>query len=71
MLPYQVYMLNEGHGDNFFVVISVDEINMVRKPTNSKNYHHHHEHFHNLEKKIILNLMAWFLSAFGQKEKLL
>ena len=44
-------MLNEWHGDNFFMVISVDKVDMVREPTHSKYDDDDNKHFNNLKSK--------------------
>ena len=44
-------MLNEWHCDNFFMVISVDKVDMVGKPTHSKYDYNNNKHFNNLKSK--------------------
>jgi hypothetical protein len=41
-------VLDEGHGDNLFVVIGVDEVDVVGKPANRKDDDHNHKHLDNL-----------------------
>ena len=48
-------MLNEWHCDNFFMVISVDKVDMVGKPTHSKYDDHNNKHFNNLKSKIFFS----------------
>ena len=48
IISYQVYVLNEGHGDDLLVVVGVDEVDVVGQPADREDDHHHHEHLDNL-----------------------
>ena len=48
-------MLNEWHCDNFFMVISVDKVDMVGEPTHSKYDDDDNKHFNNLKSKNFLH----------------
>ena len=51
----EVDVLDDGHRDDFLVVVRVDEVHVVGQPTHGEDDHHHHKHFHNLEKNQNLN----------------
>ena len=42
-------MLDERHGDDFLVVVRVDEVDVVGKPAHGEDDDHHHEHFDHLK----------------------
>ena len=47
----QIDMFGDSHSNNILVMISVQEINMVGQPTNSKWDNYKSKHFHNLKWK--------------------
>ncbi len=53
MLTHQIDVLDEGHGDHFFVVVGVDEVDVVGKPADGEDDDHHHEHFDHLKIGVI------------------
>lgn len=45
----QVHVLNVRHRNDAFVVVSIQEIEVVWKPAQAKENHHREEHLHQLE----------------------
>lgn len=46
---YQIDMLNKRHCDNFFMMVSINKVDMVWQPANCKHEDYDHEHLDDLK----------------------
>ena len=58
-------MLNHRHSDNLFVMVCVNEVNVIREPTDGEDDNDHDEHFDNLKDNDDFDMYAPNSSPYG------